>query len=67
MKKALHDALGYLWVKNSLEADKKRKQEIASEDARLGWGIDGRREFLFSAKWWGTTELGYVGTVVSKR
>ena len=64
MKKELHDALGYLWVKNSLEADKKRKQEIASEDARLGWGIDGRREFLFSAKWWGTTELGYVGTSI---
>lgn len=61
MKKALHDALGYLWVKNSLEADKKRKQEIASEDARLGWGIDDRRDFLFSAKWWGTTELGYIG------
>ncbi|MDY3245056.1 MAG: hypothetical protein SOX38_14120 [Candidatus Limiplasma sp.] len=66
MKKALHDALGYLWVKNSLEADKKRKQEIASEDARLGWGIDGRREFLFSAKWWGTTELGYINTWISK-
>ena len=65
MKKALHDALGYLWVKNSLEADKKRKQEIASENGRIQIAVDDRRDFLFSAKWWGTTELGYIGTWIS--
>lgn len=65
MKKALHDALGYLWVKNSLEADKKRKQEIANENDRIQIAADRRKYFLFGVKWWGTTELGYAGLGLS--
>lgn len=61
MKKALHDALGYLWVKNSLEADKKRKEEIANENARIQWAINDRQNYNLCVEWWGTTELGYTG------
>ena len=61
MKKALHDALGYLWVKNSLEADKKRKQEIASENGRIEVAISNQQNYQLCVAWWGTTELGYTG------
>lgn len=61
MKKALHDALGYLWVKNSLEADKKRKEEIANENGRIEVAISHKQNYLLCVKWWGTAELGYTG------
>lgn len=35
MKKALHDALGYLWVKNSLEADKKESKKLQARTLGL--------------------------------
>lgn len=59
MKKALHDALGYLWVKNSVEAEKKRKADIAQENARFQANVDAKWEYVYATKYWGTTELGY--------
>ena len=56
MKKALHDALGYLWVKNSLEAGKKRKQEIANENGRIEVAISHKQNYLLCVNWWGTAE-----------
>ena len=62
MKKALHDALGYLWVKNSVEAEKKKKEDIARENARIQVAIDSKWDYVYATNYWGTTELGYFAT-----
>lgn len=62
MKKAVHDALGYLWVKNSIEADKKRKEDIAHENSKIRFVISEKRDYELGVNWWHTTELGYLGT-----
>ena len=61
MKKAVHDTLGYLWVKNSVEADKKRQADIAQENAKIYEAERLKRRYDFGVNWWGTTELGYLG------
>lgn len=60
MKKAVHDTLGYLWVKNSVEADKKRQADIAQENVKIYNAEREKRKYDFGANWWGTTELGYI-------
>ena len=62
MKKAIHDALGYLWVKNSLEADKKRKEDIAQENARIQVAINSKWDYTYATNYWGTTELAFFCT-----
>ena len=42
MKKAIHDALGYLWVKNSIEAEKKRKADIEQENAKFQANVNAK-------------------------
>lgn len=64
MKKAVHDTLGYLWVKNSVEADKKRQADIAQENGKIAAAMWVKSRYDFSVKWWGTTELGYLGGCV---
>lgn len=66
MKKAIHDALGYLWVKNSLEADKKRKEDIAQENARIQVAINSKWDYIYATNYWGTTDLGYIGNAPSE-
>ena len=58
MKKAVHDTLGYLWVKNSVEADKKRQADIAQENGKIAAAMWEKRRYDFGVNWWGTTELG---------
>lgn len=62
MKKALHDALGYLWVKNSVEAEKKRKADVAQLNANFQAAVDAKWDYVYATKYWGTTELGYFAT-----
>ena len=62
MKKAIHDALGYLWVKNSIEAEKKRKADIAQENAKFQANVAAKWDYVYATKYWGTTELGYFAT-----
>lgn len=62
MKKALHDALGYLWVKNSVEAEKKRKADIAQANAKFQAAVAAKWDYVYATKYWGTTELGYFAT-----
>lgn len=62
MKKAIHDALGYLWVKNSIEAEKKRKADIEQENAKFQANVDAKWDYVYATKYWGTTELGYFTT-----
>ncbi len=64
MKKAVHDTLGYLWVKNSVEADKKRQADIAQENGKIAAAMWEKRRYDFGVNWWGTTELGYLGGYV---
>ena len=66
MKKAVHDTLGYLWVKNSVEADKKRQADIAQENGKIAAAIFHKQEYDFGVNWWGTTELGYLASSSSK-
>lgn len=62
MKKALHDALGYLWVKNSVEAEKKKKADVAQLNANFQAAVDAKWDYVYATKYWGTTELGYFTT-----
>ena len=62
MKKAIHDALGYLWVKNSIEAEKKRKADIEQENAKFQANVNAKWDYVYATKYWGTTELGYFAT-----
>ena len=62
MKKALHDALGYLWVKNSVEAEKKRKADVAQLNANFQAAVDAKWDYTYATEYWGTTELGYFAT-----
>ncbi len=62
MKKAIHDALGYLWVKNSIEAEKKRKADIAQENAKFQANVNAKWDYVYATKYWDTTELGYFAT-----
>ena len=66
MKKAVHDTLGYLWVKNSVEADKKRKEDIAQENAKIRVAVDSRWDYVYATNYWGTSDLGYLGSAPSK-
>ena len=45
MKKAVHDTLGYLWVKNSVEADKKRQADIAQENGKIAAAMWEKRRY----------------------
>ena len=62
MKKALHDALGYLWVKNSVEAEKKKKADVAQLNANFQAAVHAKCDYVYATKYWGTTELGYFTT-----
>lgn len=62
MKKAVHDTLGYLWVKNSVEADKKRQADIAQENGKIAAAMYHKQKYDFGVNWWGTTELGYLAS-----
>ena len=62
MKKAIHDALGYLWVKNSIEAEKKRKADIAQENAKFQANVNAKWDYVYATKYWDTAELGYFAT-----
>ena len=66
MKKAVHDALGYLWVKNSIEADKERKADIARENAKVKFAVDSKWDYVYATNYWHTTDLGYIGNAPSK-
>ena len=62
MKKAIHDALGYLWVKNSIEAEKRRKADIEQENAKFQANVDAKWDYVYATKYCGTTALGYFAT-----